>query len=267
MNLQHAILASVLLFSSVGGADLSAQSPYRLDRSDAPVTGVGILLLAADRALASGTDPLTVEEINRLSRDDVFALDRFATYNYSESASTASDVLEWTAIVSPLVLFASPEIRKDFSTVGLMYLQTLLYAVGTFGVTKGLVTRPRPYVYNESASLEEKLHRDAKRSFFSGHTAISFSSVVFLSMVYDGYVPDAKWKPYIWGVSLGVAAAVGYLRIAAGKHFLTDVLVGALVGGAIGYLVPKIHETSGNGTNLVSPAGAAPHQVAFQFTF
>ncbi|MGB6121102.1 MAG: phosphatase PAP2 family protein, partial [Bacteroidota bacterium] len=122
-------------------------------------------------------------------------------------------------------------------------------------------------VYNENVPVEEKLHTNAKRSFFSGHTTISFSSAVFLSKVYGDYFPDSKWKPYIWGVSLGIAAAVGYLRIAAGKHFLTDVLVGALVGGAIGYLIPKIHETSGNGQGLIYPEGPAPNQVAFQFTF
>jgi membrane-associated phospholipid phosphatase len=266
MKIPTRILTLLLLFC-VGGTDVGAQSPYELDRSDVALTGVGIVLLATDRVLAGNTDPLTLEEIKGLSRDDVFALDRFVTYNYSESAATASDILEWTAILAPLALFTSPDVRSDFSTVGLMYLQTALFSVGTFGVTKGGVTRPRPYVYNENVPIEEKLHPDAKRSFFSGHTTISFSSAVFLSKVYGDYFPDSKWKPYIWGVSLGIAAAVGYLRIAAGKHFLTDVLVGALVGGAIGYLIPKIHETSGNGQGLIYPEGPAPNQVAFQFTF
>ncbi|MGB6123519.1 MAG: phosphoesterase PA-phosphatase, partial [Bacteroidota bacterium] len=167
MKIPTRILTLLLLFC-VGGTDVGAQSPYELDRSDVALTGVGIVLLATDRVLAGNTDPLTLEEIKGLSRDDVFALDRFVTYNYSESAATASDILEWTAILAPLALFTSPDIRSDFSTVGLMYLQTALFSVGTFGVTKGVVTRPRPYVYNENVPIEEKLHPDAKRSFFSG---------------------------------------------------------------------------------------------------
>jgi hypothetical protein len=231
------------------------------------LTGAGIALVATDRLLAAGTDPLTVEEIQSLSRDDVFALDRFVTYNYSEDAATTSDVLEWSCIVAPLALFISPDIRKDFSTVGLMYLQTALFSVGAFGVTKGLAPRPRPYVYNENVPLQEKLHPNAKRSFFSGHTTISFASVVFLSKVYGDYFPDSEWKPYIWGVSLGIAATVGYLRIAAGKHFLTDVLVGAIVGSAIGYLIPKIHEKSKEGTPMNLPEGPPPPQVSIQIPF
>jgi membrane-associated phospholipid phosphatase len=40
---------------------------------------------------------------------------------------------------------------------------------------------------------------------------------------------------------LGTAAAVGGLRIAAGKHFPTDILAGAAVGSLVGYLVPRLH--------------------------
>jgi membrane-associated phospholipid phosphatase len=266
MKISVSILTFLFLFSP-GSRGLHAQSPYKLDRSDAVLTGVGIALVATDRLLASNTVPLTAGEIQDLSRDDVFALDRFVTYNYSESAARTSDVLEWACIVSPLALFISPEIRKDFSTVGLMYLQNALFTVGAFGITKGLVARPRPYVYNENVPLQEKMHPNARRSFFSGHTTISFSSVVFLSKVYGDYFPESEWKAYIWAVSLGVAATVGYLRIASGKHFLTDVLAGALVGGAIGYLIPKIHETSGNGSGVTYPEGPPPPQFAIQLTF
>jgi membrane-associated phospholipid phosphatase len=35
-----------------------------------------------------------------------------------------------------------------------------------------------------------------------------------------------------------MAALTGYLRIAADKHYFTDVLVGAIVGSAIGVAVP-----------------------------
>ncbi len=42
----------------------------------------------------------------------------------------------------------------------------------------------------------------------------------------------------VWATSLPMAAATGYLRIAADKHYLTDVLTGALIGSAVGFLVP-----------------------------
>ena len=39
----------------------------------------------------------------------------------------------------------------------------------------------------------------------------------------------------------GGAAAVGTLRVAAGRHFPTDVLAGAALGSLIGWLIPTVH--------------------------
>jgi hypothetical protein len=44
-----------------------------------------------------------------------------------------------------------------------------------------------------------------------------------------------------WGAMMGGAAATAHLRVRAGKHFYSDVVVGALVGSAIGILVPRLH--------------------------
>jgi membrane-associated phospholipid phosphatase len=49
-------------------------------------------------------------------------------------------------------------------------------------------------------------------------------------------------KPYIWGVAAAIPASVGYMRIKAGKHFLTDNLIGYGVGAAAGILIPELHK-------------------------
>ena len=43
------------------------------------------------------------------------------------------------------------------------------------------------------------------------------------------------------------AATTGYLRYAAGRHYPTDILVGAAMGAFVGYLVPSLHELEGDG--------------------
>ena len=57
-----------------------------------------------------------------------------------------------------------------------------------------------------------------------------------------------------------LAAGVGYLRIAADQHYLTDILVGAAVGGLMGWAIPRIfHSPSpapSTGTALRAPAFA-----------
>ena len=76
---------------------------------------------------------------------------------------------------------------------------------------------------------------------------------MFLSITFGKYNPSSNLTPYIWASSLLIVSAVGCLRYAAGQHFPTDVIVGAVVGSAIGYLIPLIHESSEE-KGLVVPA-------------
>jgi membrane-associated phospholipid phosphatase len=47
-----------------------------------------------------------------------------------------------------------------------------------------------------------------------------------------------------------LAATVGTLRVLSGKHFPTDVLTGAVVGSALGWLIPELHRNKGSNTHL-----------------
>ena len=46
--------------------------------------------------------------------------------------------------------------------------------------------------------------------------------------------------PGVWGTGLTVAVGAGWLRIAADKHYATDVLVGMLAGSAVGVALPLL---------------------------
>jgi membrane-associated phospholipid phosphatase len=47
-------------------------------------------------------------------------------------------------------------------------------------------------------------------------------------------------EPLVWLVGLTSASATGYLRIAADRHYLTDVIGGAVLGAAAGLTVPLL---------------------------
>jgi hypothetical protein len=51
------------------------------------------------------------------------------------------------------------------------------------------------------------------------------------------------------------------LRVQAGKHFPTDVLVGAAVGSAIGYFIPYFHRQKSNNHQLSIVADTFSRQV------
>jgi membrane-associated phospholipid phosphatase len=59
------------------------------------------------------------------------------------------------------------------------------------------------------------------------------------------------------GVGFTLAACVGYLRIAADQHYLTDILVGSAVGGLVGWAIPRVFHspspTSSTGAGLRLP--------------
>lgn len=84
----------------------------------------------------------------------------------------------------------------------------------TAGVTQGLkhsISRERP----DGTDFD---------SFPSGHTAMSFMSATILSKEYGSY------SPWISVASYGIASAVAVQRVAADRHYATDVLAGAAIG-------------------------------------
>ncbi len=223
------------------------QSPYQLNTTNELIIyGVGLANGIAAFFPDGELQPLTESEINALNKEDINSFDRFAADNYSKDISKISDILVGTSLIYPALYFIDNGMRKDFTTITVMYTQTLLLSGLMPSWGKGLAGRIRPFVYNPNAPIDEKFSAESRRSFFSGHTTVAFSTMVFLSKVYSDYYPNSEYLPYIWGSSLLLASAVGFGRIEAGAHFPTDVIVGALVGSAIGYIIPELHKVTNN---------------------
>ena len=237
-----ALVILLLLFNPGNLTESQAQVVYRLNwAKEVFISGSGIAIGILGKNLNQDLMPLSEEEIANLSRLEVNKFDRSATYLYSGNARRMSDVLVACSVILPLSLFTQTEIRQDWETVGAMYLETMLFSNVVPLISKGRVKRIRPYVYNDNVPLEEKLDKNALRSFYSGHTTNAFASAVFVSTVYGRYYPQSRYKPYIWVGSLSLASLVGYLRYKAGKHFPSDILTGAAVGSTIGFIIPYVH--------------------------
>jgi membrane-associated phospholipid phosphatase len=137
-------------------------------------------------------------------------------------------------------------------------------AVLEAGVVVGLVNQPikflfgrqRPFVrYGDPARPHET---DDNMSFYSGHTSISTGLAVAAGSIASRH--HSKLAPYLWVGGLTCAAATGYLRIAADKHYASDVVTGAVTGALIGWLVPRwFHDHGGAHELAVVPmtGGAA----------
>ncbi len=266
MKLAHLVVVFCTLLLPVNIQTGFGQIPYHLKTSrEVILGGSGVVIAGIGQYLNSNVKPLTANDINQLSRDDINRFDRNATHQYSPDAATFSDVLVAATIALPVSLLISRDIRNDFSTIGLMYAENLLLVNSFSLITKGSVRRIRPYVYNPDAPLEKKLTKEAVRSFYSGHTTNAFASAVFFSMVYSDYFPDSRWRPHVWISSLGTASLVGYLRYRAGKHFSTDIIVGAVVGSAIGFFIPYIHRQKNTNFSLAPQYHAKSFGICISF--
>ncbi len=240
-RIQLSICLAILFSSQL----LHAQKAYTLHwQTDLTLSGLGLTSGTIGWTLGKKIKPLQAANLALLNRNDIFPIDRKATYWQSSRAARASDVVFYSATLAPILLLADPKIRKEGGVISVLYLETLTLAGGLTLMTKNLAKRPRPYNYNPDFPLALKLRSDARKSFFSGHTSSTAASCFFAAKVWSDFHPGSKWKPAIWTAAATIPALTGYFRIRAGRHFFTDVTVGYVVGATVGYLIPYLHQRS-----------------------
>lgn len=219
------------------------ESPYETDLlKDGIWITAGVGLNVAGVLLIQNKPELTDAELNALSKDDIWGVDRWAAGNYSEQANSDSYIPMFTSFALPLALLLNKNERSNAGQLSVLFIESMATTGALFSITAGLVQKSRPLVYNTSLEVEERIGNDEQRSFFAGHTAATASATFFAAKVFNDFNPDSPWKPVVWGVAAAIPATVGYLRIRSGKHFLTDNLIGYAVGAASGIIIPEIHK-------------------------
>lgn len=122
-------------------------------------------------------------------------------------------------------------------------------------IVKISAARQRPYAHY-AADPNAPITQEDNLSFFSGHSSLTFSIAVGAGMLalHRGY----KLAPVILGGGIAIGATTAYLRMAADRHYFTDVLTGAAVGALGGWLIPRITGSLPPRTSLVpQPGGVA----------
>ena len=133
-------------------------------------------------------------------------------------ASKGGDGWLWSAIGAILLLWGGDR-RYDALTAG---FESVIVSQVVFRLLKRMTGRERPYTV-EPHCWSMLLPPD-RFSFPSGHTMSAFAIAVSLGAYY----------PSLLVGMLFCAASVGASRIILGLHYLSDVVVGVMVGSAIG---------------------------------
>ncbi|MEM6726372.1 MAG: phosphatase PAP2 family protein, partial [Bacteroidota bacterium] len=132
--------------------------------------------------------------------------------------------------------------------IGFTYTIALVGMLASYTLTdinKFWVRRKRPYVYGKSSYDGNPFGPESLKSFFSGHTGFTATNYFMTAKMFSDFYPDSNWRPVVWSTAAIIPAFTGWKRIQAGKHFTTDVIVGYLVGAAVGFFLPELHKIRG----------------------
>lgn len=172
---------------------------------------------------------------------------RAPTLGGSEMARRISDVLLTATIAQAAItdsvivplLQDDPDLVWQASAAHALALGLMLSAGS---VVKRVTERARPFerACADDPSAPGCNAGDTYNSFFSLHSGVAFTSAGFSCAMHleRNLYGDQGADIVSCGTSLAAATVTGLLRVVADVHYLSDVLVGAVAGFLIGYLVP-----------------------------
>lgn len=254
MRARAPIVAFATMLGLADAADARAEPPLRLRFNgyvDVPVAG-GLTLLYAvsELGVKSRLAPRApIWDDRDAHGEDILApLDRLATqlrWERPHLAGRLSDGGLALAMTSAIGLTAAAGANENDTFAHLaenttIVLESMSAAMALNQITKLLAGRQRPCAHfgldQERPCFSEA--SDNNLSSFSGHAAFTSSLAVASGMVASmrGY----RLAPLVWASGAVITVSTGYLRLAADKHYLSDVVTGTVIGAAIGFFVPYL---------------------------
>ncbi len=267
-----AALVMLLLAVPVSAQAQEPDFPYTLSNQDWALAAAGVATSLLGAYAVDGVEPISLTEIRALDRQAVNGFDRNTTNNWSPTWQDRSDWPRDILVVSSALVAGIPGLLGgewgEVATLGTIFLEAAAFTTGATYAAKGMAGRTRPCAYNPSLTPEERLAiagsgSSVHLSFFSGHTSAAFAAATLMSTIYTDLHGFSTASKILWGSSLSLATVTAYARVKGGMHFPSDVIVGAVVGSAIGYLVPALHrKRSDDGIRISAGPGGLQMSLA-----
>jgi len=224
--------------------DSTAADPFAVDLAvDLPIIG-----LTAAVALGSELikDQIQWNGCHACDTGHLGPLDRQVLDNYNPAAVTVSDVFLYSSMGAPFVAdFADVMLHRrgarSWGKDAIVLAEVMGINLALTNTIKFAVLRPRPYTYGQDGSDRDPTEGSGRLSFYSGHASTAFAMATAYGYLFQARHPRSKWVVPVWLLSYGVATTTGVMRVTGGKHFWSDVVIGAVAGSAIGLAIPALH--------------------------
>ena len=247
------------------------QQPITALRHDLPVDisvtlGAGALALSLE-LLSSKLAPSACHWCDRSSSgsDSLNGFDASIRnglrWNNTRAADTASTVIGYgivplTSVGLGALLVYRDHRTDEFLMDALLVAEATAIALNVNEISKLAFARERPEVHFRSPADRAALKSSEDNlSFYSGHTTFAFALAASTATV--ATMRRYRLAPVVWVAGMLLASTTGYLRIAADKHYATDVITGAVMGTAMGvgipYLAHRPATSAGNVTVTAMP--------------
>ena len=188
---------------------------------------------------------------------DEWAESTWRRNGHEDRASTISHVTAGVSYAWPLIGLTSVHggFRGEWARDQVVAIESLAVAQFAADAAKRAFRRARPAMVFDGAPAQTM---DDVHSYFSGHTTTTFAAVVSTATIASRR--GSRHATWIWIAGVGTASTTGYLRVAANRHFLTDILTGAAVGTTVGLVMPRLFDEARPATG--EPVAAAPPPIS-----
>jgi membrane-associated phospholipid phosphatase len=212
--------------------------------TDATITGAAVAFWIGTEVFKSHIAPSTCRWCDPPGFDS--SVRDALRWNDTGAANTISYIVPLG--IEPLAIFGLDALaaHRDRAPPNAAWVDALLISEATAiamamnQVVKFAVGRERPFVH--ALPEADKAHTahpsDNNVSFYSGHATFAFAMATSAGTIAS--MRRYRMAPCIWGTGLALAVATAYLRIAADRHYASDVTVGAILGSATGIAVPRL---------------------------
>jgi membrane-associated phospholipid phosphatase len=177
-----------------------------------------------------GLGTMALFTTDRITGDEIAEFDR--PVSVSRAISYAGAAYSVGAVAATFYIVGRTSHNKRARETGILGAEALIDSMIVGGGLKLITQRARP-----QSGADRSEFFEGGTSFPSGHAIHAWSVATVIAKEYHD-------RPLVQVAAYGIAGAVSVARVTVHKHYISDALIGSLLGYGIGQYVYRAHHVS-----------------------